>query len=258
MTAKLAAGNGFIAALDQSGGSTPKALAGYGQQAQMATDWGMRVNGQNKPTVGQFQKGNKLQGEWEQTMANANSQQRGQAICWESFGFAPIKDIIKSNILQFAPTGDRFNSKTKTTVTIDIAKLREAEGAFEVGDGLLPIERLMHSDVAGEAFSAMSQNPAIGSGYELSPMFSYLMGLRGVDKLKQFEKDPTILAYNQELSQWLSAALELGKSIKDPKATKDMVEMLLGPKPVDPRIEQQKEQQQQQTTQQTGEPNAGA
>jgi len=30
MTAKIAAGNGFIAALDQSGGSTPKALMGYG------------------------------------------------------------------------------------------------------------------------------------------------------------------------------------------------------------------------------------
>lgn len=30
MTAKMAKGNGFIAALDQSGGSTPKALAGYG------------------------------------------------------------------------------------------------------------------------------------------------------------------------------------------------------------------------------------
>ena len=30
MTAKIAAGNGFIAALDQSGGSTPKALNGYG------------------------------------------------------------------------------------------------------------------------------------------------------------------------------------------------------------------------------------
>ncbi len=33
MTAKMAAGNGFIAALDQSGGSTPKALAGYGIEA---------------------------------------------------------------------------------------------------------------------------------------------------------------------------------------------------------------------------------
>lgn len=33
MTAKIAAGQGFIAALDQSGGSTPKALAGYGVEA---------------------------------------------------------------------------------------------------------------------------------------------------------------------------------------------------------------------------------
>ena len=30
MTAKIASGQGFIAALDQSGGSTPKALRGYG------------------------------------------------------------------------------------------------------------------------------------------------------------------------------------------------------------------------------------
>ena len=33
MTKKIADGNGFIAALDQSGGSTPKALAGYGIEA---------------------------------------------------------------------------------------------------------------------------------------------------------------------------------------------------------------------------------
>ncbi|RYD86617.1 MAG: class I fructose-bisphosphate aldolase, partial [Sphingomonadales bacterium] len=30
MAKKIASGNGFIAALDQSGGSTPKALKGYG------------------------------------------------------------------------------------------------------------------------------------------------------------------------------------------------------------------------------------
>ena len=33
MAAKIAEGNGFIAALDQSGGSTPKALTGYGVEA---------------------------------------------------------------------------------------------------------------------------------------------------------------------------------------------------------------------------------
>jgi fructose-bisphosphate aldolase class I len=42
MTAKMSAGQGFIAALDQSGGSTPKALAGYGiQQGAWDSDEGM-------------------------------------------------------------------------------------------------------------------------------------------------------------------------------------------------------------------------
>ncbi len=39
MTAKMAAGQGFIAALDQSGGSTPKALKGYGiEEGAWASD----------------------------------------------------------------------------------------------------------------------------------------------------------------------------------------------------------------------------
>ena len=39
MKAKMAGGNGFIAALDQSGGSTPKALAGYGvEQGAWSTE----------------------------------------------------------------------------------------------------------------------------------------------------------------------------------------------------------------------------
>ena len=39
MTAKMREGNGFIAALDQSGGSTPKALAGYGiEEGAWSTD----------------------------------------------------------------------------------------------------------------------------------------------------------------------------------------------------------------------------
>ncbi len=42
MTAKIAGGRGFIAALDQSGGSTPKALKGYGiEEGAWSTDAGM-------------------------------------------------------------------------------------------------------------------------------------------------------------------------------------------------------------------------
>ena len=39
MTAKIQQGDGFIAALDQSGGSTPKALQGYGiEQGAWSSD----------------------------------------------------------------------------------------------------------------------------------------------------------------------------------------------------------------------------
>src|SRR3954454_22919776 len=42
MTAKIRAGDGFIAALDQSGGSTPKALKGYGiEEGAWSDDEGM-------------------------------------------------------------------------------------------------------------------------------------------------------------------------------------------------------------------------
>src|SRR4029079_7361683 len=42
MTTKIERGDGFIAALDQSGGSTPKALQGYGYKGdEWSTDAGM-------------------------------------------------------------------------------------------------------------------------------------------------------------------------------------------------------------------------
>lgn len=230
------------------------------QQAQVISEWGMRANGQNRPSVGQFQKGNKLKGEWEQTMSSANAQQRGQAIMWESFGFQPIKDILKSNYLQFAPSGERYNRAAKEVVKVDIATLRQEEGDFEMGDGLLPIERLMHSDVATEAFQAMAANPGIGSAYELGPMFTYLMELKGVDKLKQFEKDPQQLAYSSQLQQWVASAMEIAIAVKDPAQAKAMMELVIGPKPLSPQEQQaaqQKQQQAQQGMQQVGAPEQG-
>jgi len=224
------------------------------QQAQLISEWGMRANGQNRPTLGQFQKGNKLQDEWQQTMSNSNAQQRTQAIMWESFGFQPIKDILKSNYLQFAPDGERYNRAAKNVVKVDITQLRAVEGDFAMGDGLLPVERLMHSDVATEAFQAMAGNPGIGNSYELGPMFTYLMELKGVDKLKQFEKDPAMLAYSQQLASWLASAIEIVKSIKEPALAQQAINMTIGPKPLSPQ-EQQLAQQQ---AQQGGIPNAAA
>lgn len=209
----------------------------YMQAANGVAEWGMRANGQNRVSVGQFQKGNKLENEFNTTMANAGARERTQAIMWEAFGMQPIKAIIKSNNLQFVAEGKRYNRSEEKQVNIDPVKLREVEGDFAVGDGLLPMERLIHADATTEAFQAMAGNPQIGQGYELSPLFTYLMQLKGVDKLKQFEKDPAMLAYYGALQSWTQGAIELSKS-KPAVTTQELqatIEMILGPKPVNPK-----------------------
>lgn len=223
----------------------------YMQAAKGVGDWGMRANGQNNVSVGQFQKGNKLENEFNTTMANAGSRERTKAIMWENFAMQPIKTILKSNYLQFAPQGKKYNRTEKQQVTIDPAKLREVEGEFDVGDGLLPIEKLMHADVAQSAFQAMSSNPAIAQAYETGPFFSYLMELQGVDKLKQFEKDPAQLAYLNALSQWYQGVLEFSKSkaAVTPADLDKLVSTYLGPKPQDPSKQQQTQDPTQQGTQ---------
>lgn len=227
----------------------------YMQAAQGVSEWGMRANGQNRVSVGQFQKGNKLENEFNTTMANAGARERTQAIMWEVFGMQPVKAIIKSNNLQFTPKGTRYNREEKQQVDIDPVKLREIEGDFAVGDGLLPIERLMHSDVATEAFQAMAAMPAIAMSYEMGPMFTYLMSLKGVDKLKQFQKDPEQLAYQSALGQWTTSAMDLAKAKPSvtPEELQKVIDMIIGPKPVDPAIA--KQQAAQDPTQQ-GNPNA--
>lgn len=217
----------------------------YLQAANGIAEWGLRAVGQNRVSVGQFQKGNKLEGEFNQTMANAGAKDRTKAIMWENFGFQPIKSIIKSNCLQFVPEGKKYNSKEKTMVQIDPAKLRDAEGDFEVGDGLLPIEKLMHADVAQGAFQVLQNNQGIARGYEGAQIFSYLMKLQGVDKLDQFEKDPTQMAYQDALSAWTQGAMELAKSkpaINQAELEK-VIEFILGPKPQQPPQPQQQAQQ---------------
>jgi hypothetical protein len=223
----------------------------YLQAANGVAEWGMRANGQNRVSVGQFQKGNKLENEFNTTMANAGARDRTKAIMWETNGMQPIKTILKNNYLQFTPEGKRYNRETNSQVNIEPSKLREAAGDFQVGDGLLPIEKLMHADVAQGAFQALASNPAIAQSYQMAPFFSYLMKLQGVDKLSQFEQDPAMLGYQNALATWTAQAMELTKS--KPSLTVEealkLIEAIIGPKPQDPT------KQQTQPQPQTGVPN---
>lgn len=219
----------------------------YLQDAEGVARWGLRVSGRNNTSIGQYQKGNKLNDEFHETMANAGQQDRTHALMWEVSAMTPIKTIIKSNYLQFTPDGTkRYNRTEEKMVNIDIVEIRKAEAEFEVGDGLLPVQKLARTDVMQNAMSWLQQDPRLGAGYDLPPMFSYMMKVQGVDKLSKFEKTMEQRQFEQALAAWQNTTTELAKLIgkpKDPNGvvwTLEDIKALAGPMPQPPQQEQPK------------------
>src|SRR6266571_1494236 len=203
-------------------------------EANGVAEWAMRANGQNRPMLGQFQKGNKLQDEWQQTMANGSNRERTKALMWESYCVQPIKVILKSNYLQMTPKGTRYNRAEATLVNIDPTQLRKSEAEFVVGDGLLPIQRLVHGENMQQAFQTLVGVPAIGDGYNLAPMFSYMNKLQGIEGLDQFEKDSETIKYEQALKAWQNAAALLAKNATYGELKPEQMQQILGPMPQPP------------------------
>lgn len=203
------------------------------QEAAGVAEWGLRANGQNRVSVGQFQKGNKLQDEFQTTMANAGSRERSQAIMWESLAIQPIKVMLRSNYLQFTREGTRYNRKEETIVDISPQELRKAAGDFDIGDGLLPIQKLVHTDVMQGAFNTLNNVPRIANSYHVGPMFSYMMKVQGVDKLSKFEKTPEEMQYETALTAWQTVAMEVIK--KKPEAKPEEIQAIIGPMPQPPQ-----------------------
>lgn len=185
----------------------------YLQDAEGISRWSMRMDGRNNTSMGQYQKGNKLNDEFHETMANAGIMDRTQALMWEAFALTDIKIILKSNYLQFTPKGERYNREEEKTVNIDPVELRKAAAEFEIGDGLLPSQRLARTDVMAEGFRALQADTQLRAGYDLPPMFSYMMKVQGVDKLSKFEKSKEQRQYEMAISTWQSTMTEISKKV---------------------------------------------
>lgn len=208
------------------------------QEANGVAQWGMRAQGRNNVSMGQFQKGNKLQDEFNTVMANAGVRDRTQALMWESFGMQPIKVMLQSNYLQMTPKGKKYNRVEEKAIEIDPIRLRQAAAEFEVGDGLLPVQKLVRSDVMQNALTYLGSNPNVGAGYDQAPLFSYMMKISGVDKLSKFEKTEPQRQYEQAMAAWVAAQKEWVVIVGKPKGeagggvyTPEDIKNAVGPMP---------------------------
>lgn len=188
----------------------------FTQEAQMIYQMSFLVSGKNNPSLGQFQKGNKNNPEFEQTMDNANSRDSGIARFLEDQVFTPVKEIIKLNILQYQPAGEIYNTTEQKMVQIDPLTLRKTALSFKVADGLLPVQKEMKSDELSVGFQTIQSVPQLQQGYNIVPMFSYIMSLRGMDGLEEFEKSPLQIQYEQAVASWQQVAVEAMKAGQKP------------------------------------------
>lgn len=170
------------------------------------------TSGQNKASQGQFVKGNKTQDEFDSVMQNANGRSQTESILIEHQVFLPLKTIIKLNTLQYQGGTTVYNRDKQTAIEIDPVRLRKSVLDFKVSDGLVPDSKLISTENFSVALQVLGTAPQIGAGYNMAPMFSYLMKIKGAN-LTPFEKPPEQVAFEQALASWqqmVTTAIEKG------------------------------------------------
>ena len=187
------------------------------------------ISGLNPARQGQFVKGNKTLGEFDSVMGNANGRDQTLALTLEGNFFKPIKEIIRSNILQYQGGTTLYNRDADAMVTIDPVMLRKANLVMKISDGLEPSSKLINADTLGSAVQLFSQNQAVGAEYNLGDMTSYLFQSAGL-KLSTFKKTPQQIAYEQALGQWQNAITSLATQLtemKDNPMTPEQIQQAL-------------------------------
>lgn len=203
--------------------------------ASQTVNFANMINNQNPAQQGQFVKGNKTKEEYDDVMGHGNGSNQMMAINIEGQVFTPIKEVLKLNMLQYQKDGVIFNSEQKTAVAVNQQTMRQAAVQFKISDGILPEEKEMDTDEFQTALQAIGSSPQIGAAYNIGPMFTYVMKLRGAD-LSPFEKSPAQMQYEQAMQAWQQAA-ELAAKAGSPFSTPQ-------PQP-SPQLQQEMQQAQQ-------------
>lgn len=183
--------------------------------ANLVVNMANLINGQNPAQQGQFVKGNKTKSEYNDIMGNGQTHNQVMAIMTEAEVFVPLREAIKLNMMQYQPEDVIYNTSKNVQVKIKPEELRKAAVQFKMTDGLQPSDKVLATEDWTNALQVIGSSPAIGQGYNIAPMFSYIMKMRGAD-LTPFEKSPLQLQFEQMQQQWQLVATEAIKAGQQP------------------------------------------
>jgi hypothetical protein len=102
----------------------------------------------------------------------------------------PVKEIIKSNTLQYQPAGTLLNRDQRAEVAVDPVELRKSILEFKMTDGNLPADKLMNTEMLTVFMQTAQAIPTLTSEYDILGMFLYFAKLRGAYWLEDFKRNP--------------------------------------------------------------------
>jgi hypothetical protein len=108
----------------------------------------------------------------------------------EDAWFAPIKEIVKMNIIQYQGPKELYNMTTQDMVKIDPQALRTATLQFKMTDGMTPTEKLLNMELLGQVAQLGMAVPEINIKYDVVGMMLYGFKAMGAHWLKEFERTP--------------------------------------------------------------------
>lgn len=161
------------------------------------------ASGINRVQQGQFQKGNKSRFEFSEVMQNSDARPRMMATLVETSFMQPIKHILKTNVLQYQPPTELYNRQTKQPIKIDPANLRTTAWQLKVADGVMPVEKLLSTEMFGQVLQFAMTTPQAAAEYDVLGIWAYGMRLGGATWIDDFKRDEA--AQQQYINQVNSA-----------------------------------------------------
>lgn len=161
------------------------------QDAAQIVDMGRSISGISKPFEGQFLKGNRTLGEYEDIRGNADARSQTVALLVQEEWISPIKEIIKSNVLQYVKPGAVYFSKQQQEVGINPQAMQDAALDYKLSDGLLPTSKIADLNFLGQLMNAVTTNPEIQAQFDVVKVLSYIGALGNAPDLDAFRRDAT-------------------------------------------------------------------
>jgi hypothetical protein len=166
------------------------ASQGMLQEMGLLVNFADKLQGINASQQGQFTKGNRTKHEYDDIMGNSDGRLQTLALFFEAQVFVPLKEMLKLNIMQYAPAGEIYSRETKSLIKIDPLALRTAAIEFKVSDGYLPSDKLISAETMQVALQVAGSSPQISAELDIVGLFLHYLKTQGSKDIEQFRRTP--------------------------------------------------------------------